>query len=62
MVEEATMKGNRRQVSVRGATYDRLKLEAEVSNKSIAQLVDERVNSELDRLQAQAVDSAPVEG
>lgn len=63
MVTEATVSDAKRgQVSVRGETYDKLKIEAEVSNKSLAQLVEERVNSELDRLQAQAVDSAPVEG
>ncbi len=52
----------RGQISVRGDTYDKLKIEAEVANKSLSQLVEERVNSYLDRVEAQAVDSPPGEG
>lgn len=63
MVKEAAMKdGKRGQISVRGETYNKLKIEAEVSNKSLAQLVEERVHAVLDAEEAQAVDSAPVEG
>lgn len=57
-----TDRKKRGQISVRGVTYDKLKIEAEVSNKSLSQLVEERVNSYLDRVEAQAVDSPPGEG
>jgi hypothetical protein len=53
----------RGQVSVRGETYARLKIEAEVRNKSIAQLVEELVEASLRRpTEVQAVDSPPQEG
>lgn len=56
------MKKTRGQVSVRGKLYDKLKIVAEAQRKSISQLVEEAVLPVLDQAEAQAVDSAPVEG
>lgn len=58
--EEAMKK--RRQVSVRGEVYDRLKRAAVVRGVRISQLVEVAVAPALDRAEAQAVDSPPGEG
>lgn len=51
-----------RQISVTGNFYSRLKVEAEVRNKSISRTVDDAVNTILDAEEAPAVDSATPQG
>lgn len=53
---------DRHQVSVRGTTYDRLKLEAKRRGIKISQLVDAAVAPALGLTPAQAVDSPSGEG
>lgn len=53
---------DRCQVSVRGTTYDRIKLEAERRGVKVSQLVEAAVAPALDLAEAQAVDSPPGEG
>jgi len=61
--EEVKNRANDRcQVSVRGATYDRIKLEAKRRGIKISQLVDAAVATALDLPTTQAVDSPPGEG
>jgi hypothetical protein len=53
---------DRCQVSVRGTTHERIKLEAERRGIKISQLVETAVTSALDLAEAQDVDSTSGEG